>query len=1063
MNNQAGARHIERFPGFSMRRYIEWIVRHAAIVIALTALVTVGLALQIKNLRVIVDPNTMVPQDHPYVAATTLVEQIFGSKYVVVIGITPKTGDAFQPSVLERVERITHALPEVPHLIKDSVLSLSARRAKHIAGTADGLEVHPLMERVLQRAAQLEALRQNVRANSAYVNAIVSRDERTAAVIAEFSDPDGFRQVVERVRAIAERERDPAVDIAIGGGVVYAAEIERYSQRMAFLFPLALLVIGLIHYEAFRTRQGLILPLTTALLAVVWALGFMGLAGVPMDTFNATTPILILAVAAGHAVQILKRYYEEFHRLARGLPGREANRAAVIEALVRVGPVMLVAGTIASLGFLSLIVFEITTIRTFGVFTALGIASALVLELTFIPALRSRLPPPGEREGRREQERRGWDRITAAVAGWVVGPARWRIYAVVAALVVIAALGAHRVVVENSFRSFFFTSSPVQHDDRVLNTQLGGTNRLYLMIEGRTDDAMLEPRLLRAMEATQGFLEQQPYVGKTVSLVDFIKRMNRAMHGDDPAYERVPDSRALVSQYLLLYSLSGEPGDFDRYVDHGYRTALIRAFLRTDSTAYLQELISRLRGFIATQFGPDVTIKIGGNIPQQAALNEIMVRTKILNILQIAAVIVLIASLVFRSLLAGLFVLVPLALAVLANFGLMGFTGMRLNVATAVLSAMAVGIGADYAVYMLYRLREELARGPDEASAVRATLATAGKACLFVASAVAGGYGVLLLSWGFYVHMWFAILIATAMLVSCLSALFLLPSLVLSLRPRFIFGRLDRLNVAPPMTAAMLLLALGLLLPQATRAQSEPTAEAIMQKNYAATRPQDAVSEGAFTLINKAGQERVRTIFTTFKLKSNGVESMRMVRFLSPPDIKDTATLTIEHADRDDDIWIYVPALRKVRRLVAANKKDSYAGTDFSYGDIMGHKVEDWTYRLVGEETVEGARCYVIEALPRTEQVRANSGYSKRLLSVRQDNYVTVKGEFWDLGGRAYKHYHAADIQLVDPARAKWQPMQMEMVNLQTDYRTVIRFVHFKVNQQVKDEYFTVRYLERGG
>lgn len=1043
-----------------MRRYIEWIVGHAALVIALTALVTVGLALQVKNLRVIVDPNTMVPQDHPYVAATALVEKIFGSKYVVVIGITPRAGDAFQPRVLERVERITHALPEVPHLIRGSLLSLSARRAKHIAGTADGLQVHPLMERVPQTTAQLEALRYNVRANPVYANAIVSKDERTAAIIAEFNDPGGFRQIVDRVRAITDRERDAGVEIAIGGGSVYTAQIERYSQRMAFLFPLALLIIGLIHYEAFRTLQGLILPLATALLAVVWALGFMGLAGVPMDTFNATTPILILAVAAGHAVQILKRYYEEFHRLTQSLiPAREANRAAVIEALVRVGPVMLIAGSIASLGFLSLIVFEITTIRTFGVLTALGIASALVLELTFIPALRSRLPAPGEREGRREQERRVWDRITAAIARWVVGPARWRIYALAAALAALAALGASRVVVENSFRSFFFASSPVQHDDRVLNAQLGGTNRLYVMIEGRADDAMLEPRLLRAMEATQRFLEQQPHVGKTISLVDFLKRMNRAMHGDDAAYERVPDSRALVSQYLLLYSLSGEPGDFDHYIDHGYRTALVRAFLRTDNTAYVRELISRLQGFLATQFGPEVTIKIGGNIPQQAALNEVMVYSKILNIVQIAAVIVLITSLVFRSLLAGLFVLVPLALAVLANFGVMGFTGIRLNVATAVISAMAVGIGADYAIYLIYRLREELAREPDEASAVRATLTSAGKASLFVASAVAGGYGVLLLSWGFYIHMWFAILIATAMLVSCLGALFILPSLVLSLRPRFVFARIGRLEGARQATVAVLLLGIGLLLPQA--AQAEPAAQDIMEKNYAATRPQDSVSEGTFTLINKAGQERVRTIFTTFKLKPNGVESMRMVRFLTPPDVKGTATLTIEHAGRDDDIWIYVPALKKVRRLLAANKKDSYAGTDFSYGDIMGHKVEDWTYRIVGEETVDGARCHLIEALPRTEEVKANGGYSKRLLWVRQDNYVTVKGDFWDLGGQAYKRYRAADIQLVDRARAKWQPMQMEMVNVQTDYRTVIRFVQFKVNQQVKDDFFTVRYLER--
>ena len=122
----------------------------------------------------------------------------------------------------------------------------------------------------------------------------------------------------------------------------------------------------------------------------------MGWLGVPMDTFNATTPILILAVAAGHAVQILKRYYEEYHHLrASGLAPREANHEAVIQSLARVGPVMLTAGIGAAIAFLSLACSRSAAIRTFGMFTAVGILSALVLELTFIPALRSLLRPPG--------------------------------------------------------------------------------------------------------------------------------------------------------------------------------------------------------------------------------------------------------------------------------------------------------------------------------------------------------------------------------------------------------------------------------------------------------------------------------------------------------------------------------------------------------------------------------------------------------------------------------------------------------------------------------------------
>jgi hypothetical protein len=775
--------------GGRMRGYVEGVLRLRFAVIGLVLLVSGVLGFQIKNLHVVVDPNATLPQQHPYVAATREAERVFRLKHQILIGITTRTGDVFTADVLAKIKRITDSLAELTGVEKGSVFSL-ARRAKNITGTAGGLDVLPLMDTIPKTGQEIEALREAVRNNPLYIDAIISRDGRTAAILADFNtDPGGFQGIMGKVRPIVDRERDGSVEIAVGGRPVYLAQLERYSQRAELLFPLAVLLVGLIHYEAFRTLQGLILPLVTALLAVVWGLGMMGLVHAPMDAFNVTTPILIFAVAAGHAVQILKRYYEEYHRLGRSGTARAgtASRQAVVESLVRVGPAMLAAGIVAGLGFLSLVVFEVATIRTFGVFTALGISSALILELTFIPALRSLLPPPGTRESRRESEHRVWDRITETIAEWVLGPGRRRIYAGVAVLVVIWTVAAMQVVVDTPLRSYFFENLPFQQDDRALNERLGGTNRLYVLIEGGEDGAIKDPRVLSAMAATQRFLEAQPHVGKTLSLTDFIRRMNRAMHADDPTYDRIPESRNLVAQYLLAYSLSGELEDLDSYVDDRYRSANILVLLKTDSTAYTQELISKLKTALPEKFGGQVRIEFGGDLAETAALTETIVHEKLLNIVQIAAVILVITSVVFRSLIAGMLVLVPLALAVLANFGLMGLLGIRLNIATSVISAMAVGLGADYAIYLVYRLREELDQSLDEAAAVRTALTTAGKATLFVASAVAGGYGLLALSWGFNIHIWFAILIMSAMLVSCLGALTLLPSLILTFRPRFIF------------------------------------------------------------------------------------------------------------------------------------------------------------------------------------------------------------------------------------------------------------------------------------
>ena len=301
-----------------MRKYVEWIVRLRWAVLIGTVAVTAFFAANLGKLEVIVDPDETLPQQHPFVQVTTKVEQLFGNKFSVVVGITPKQGDVFQPGVLAKVKAITTGLQNTPGVVKSNIFSLSARKAKDIKGTEAGLEVRPLMDAVPATPAQIEAVRAAFRANPAYANSLVAKDERTTVVLAEFKkDPGGFKAIQSKVEQVVAPHRDSTVEIAVVGGPAYLSLLEKYSERMAWLFPLAVLIIGLIHYEAFRTLQGLILPLVTALLAVVWGLGIMGLVNVPMDAFNVTTPILIFAVAAGHAVQILKRYYEEYHRLSR--------------------------------------------------------------------------------------------------------------------------------------------------------------------------------------------------------------------------------------------------------------------------------------------------------------------------------------------------------------------------------------------------------------------------------------------------------------------------------------------------------------------------------------------------------------------------------------------------------------------------------------------------------------------------------------------------------------------------------------------------------------------------
>src|SRR6266403_565398 len=234
----------------------------------------------------------------------------------------------------------------------------------------------------------------------------------------------------------------------------------------------------------------------------------------------------------------------------------------------------------------------------------------------------------------------------------------------------------------------------------------------------------------------------------------------------------------------------------------------------------------------------------------------------------------------------------------------------------------------------------------------------------------------------------------------------------------------------------------------------------IVQKNYDSAKVSDSTSDASFKLINSAGQERIRETTGATKLIKGTTDNMRITTFMSPSDVKGTKTLLIEHAGKDDDIWIYLPALKKVRRLVSNNKKDSFVGTDFSYGDVIGHRPGDWNHKILKSESVDGRDCFVLESTPKTPQVADNSGYSKRVFWIDKENSVPLKGEVYDSGNQLLKKFTAKRIEKVDAKNDKWQPMYTAVENVQSDHRTILEFKNFKANVGIGDDKFTTRYLE---
>ncbi len=252
----------------------------------------------------------------------------------------------------------------------------------------------------------------------------------------------------------------------------------------------------------------------------------------------------------------------------------------------------------------------------------------------------------------------------------------------------------------------------------------------------------------------------------------------------------------------------------------------------------------------------------------------------------------------------------------------------------------------------------------------------------------------------------------------------------------------------------------ALLRAQGSEAKT-PTANEIMEASYDANKLSGSESIMTLTIINAKGQKRVRKMASVGKLYDDGDTEKRLIRFVEPADVKGTGLLTFDYEDKDDDIWIYMPALRKTRRIVSSEKAKSFMGSEMTYADITPPSVDDFTHKVLGEQKVRGADCWIIESIPKTDEIADENGFSKKVASIGKADYMARKAVFYDLDDELHKELNAFDIQEIDPENHKYQPGKMVMENKQDGRKSEVLFEKTVLRPDVPDDYFTTRYLER--
>jgi len=1045
------------------RKYGEWVVRWRWPVL-IGSLLLIAVLGYFAARQHYYNPYEMwfLPDDPALVAYRQLTRQ-YGEDDFVIIAFRDAAG-VFSNKALEAILDLTERLERTPLMDKvTSITNYQYIQARVNAKGEEELVVDDLIERQelplpaeeLRRREQIALGEKPVIGSLLGAPAGAGMSATATAVVARVSisedQPENTVRVVESIRAVA---RDIGARhgyrLHVAGVPVVDHAFETFGRRETITFTsLLLATVAVLLGVAFRRARGVVLPCGVVVLALVPALGIMALLGIWLNPLTTIMPQILITVGIAEAIHLVASFFDARRR---GLP----RDAAVVDTIRENFTACMITSLTTAIGFASLATATVLPMRELGIGASVGVVFAWFLSFTFLPAALAVWPD--RRAGEAAPEVAGgagtpMDRILEGSARFVAERPR----KVIAGMLILfaAVIGfAVQMRVETSYKNMFKPATDLRQGLAFIEAHLGGSEDMEISIDSGRSDGVKDPAFLRKLETIQAFLASQAQASHTFSVLDILKRMNEVMHNNDPALHLVPDTADLSAQYLLLYTLSSRREDLKDRIDVDNRWTRLSVRLRAQSSAETLALAERVRRFIRDRF-PELTANVTGKALLYTAMHEDMAANTITSFATAFIPITLVLALVFRSLAVGVLSMVPNLLPILAVAGLMGLLGIPLDPGSAMVASVGIGIVVDDTVHFFSRYLGHRAAEASPPESVRRTLQEVGRPVIYTTFILALGFALFTFS-QFNFIAYFGQLATCVILLALSADLLLTPALLLAFDGTRYFLTKKMKEATLP---GILLAAGGMLLawPGATEAGSaEDRGLAIMKEQERINSGyQSDITVYRMTLINANGDRSERTMeFRT--LEGAAAESDKtLIVFKAPPDIGETGLLTHQNKSGDDDQWLYLPALRRVKRIASSSRASSFAGSEFTYEDLAPLELGKYRFKHLRDDVVGEVSVWVVESVPQFK----DSGYSRMELFVRRDNHQTVRTNFYDRRGEPVKAGRFEEWSRVDGKW--WRSRTVRMENLQTRKSTVLETVEIKVGAGLSARDFTTKALEK--
>jgi len=770
-----------------LNRMVQFATARPKTVIGAALIITILFGSQLPKITTDTDPKHMLPITSPVRQYNDQVEREFElHPDVLVLGVVNERG-IVNKQTLTRISDLTSQIQRIPGVIVRDVTSFTTIDDVSVRGGE--LVVRPLLERVPQSEEELQSFRKKLFENPVFLNRIISPDAKATAIYIPIEPTANGKEIADRIRKLLP-ERSDADKFYLAGDPVardtFGAEMFR---QMGLFSPIAGMIMAVALWFMFRSVPLIVANMAVAMISILWSMGLLIGLGYPVHIMSSMSPVFLMAIATD-TVHIFNEFFFRYREVGE-------KKRSVMDTMAAVGAPVFYSDVTTAVGFASLAITSIIPVRIFGLVVAFGTLVILLMSYTLVPAILMLLREErlarviGALPKKADHQSNHPDTSRASLLSRLgeICVQRGKLIAILGCvLLVISAVGISRIRVNNNMVHWFKFNSVVRTADRVMNRHLGGTSTAYLVVQSPDENAMKDPVMLREIEGLQRALEKDSLVGKTFSVVEYVKWINRALHNDDPSFYRIPESSQEVGQYLFLFGMSAKPSDLNNVVDYPFQKANIVLQLKSWDGGVMKDIITRTEGYLATHPLPaGVTVKPAGIAYFNLVWNHEVLWGMLTSFLAGVGLVLFLLIAQTRSLLWGVLSFLPLLFTIAVIYAVVGLVGKDFDMPVAVLSTLSLGMAIDFAIHFVGRFQKRYRENSELQPCLIWTVARPGKGIFLNAILFALGFSVMIFA-DLTPYITVGVFMAAIMLLSSVVSVIYLPGLIKLFRGRLFKG-----------------------------------------------------------------------------------------------------------------------------------------------------------------------------------------------------------------------------------------------------------------------------------